>query len=383
MVGAATTVIARPDVGAALPEVPESGHAGFAYAFRPGDFTTSGAAQAAVALRFVGAGRVKQLEPMSVPILRSTADVATLPRSPFPASITTLLLRASPRLDQADFRDREVGFEAVDLLSWLAERGPRPLDGLYTYLGYLRSVDSHARFVERYFPRLNRRAGSDRDVACVLTSRSELLAIAHHLFVLADAGAPGGLLEFGCYKGYSTSLLSFACRQIGRPMEVFDSFAGLPAVGSTFYRAGDFTGTLEEVKGHVSAFGAIDAVAFHEGFFSESVPRWNRKPVACIWMDVDLERSADDALRIFDALDVRGALFSHECLPQDFDAGRVVPRRGVDQVIGPILDAFAGSGRRPAGAFVAGQTGAFWDEASGIPVLGSDALERLLALARA
>jgi hypothetical protein len=166
-------------------------------------------------------------------------------------------------------------------------------------------------------------------------------------------------------------------------MEVFDSFAGLPAVGSTFYRAGDFTGTLEEVKGHVSAFGAIDAVAFHEGFFSESVPRWNRKPVACIWMDVDLERSADDALRIFDALDVRGALFSHECLPQDFDAGRVVPRRGVDQVIGPILDAFAGSGRRPAGAFVAGQTGAFWDEASGIPVLGSDALERLLALARA
>jgi hypothetical protein len=81
-------------------------------------------------------------------------------------------------------------------------------------------------------------------------------------------------------------------------------------------------------------------------------------------------------------LDVRSALFSHECLLQDFHAGRIVPRRGVDQVIGPILDAFAKPGRSPAGAFIAGSRGTFWDESSGIPVLGCDALERLLLLAR-
>jgi hypothetical protein len=61
-----------------------------------------------------------------------------------------------------------------------------------------------------------------------------------------------------------------------------------------------------------------------------------------------------------------------------FTQGRIVPRRGVDQVIGPILDAVAKPGRSPAGAFIAGSTGTFWDESSGIPVLGCDALERLL-----
>jgi hypothetical protein len=38
----------------------------------------------------------------------------------------------------------------------------------------------------------------------------------------------------------------------------------------------------------------------------------HRKPVACIWMDVDLECSAPDALGLFDMLDSR---LSCICLP--------------------------------------------------------------------
>jgi hypothetical protein len=98
-------------------------------------------------------------------------------------------------------------------------------------------------------------------------------------------------------------------------------------------------------------------------------------------MDVDLEQSAIDALNIFTRLDRRGALFSHECEPESFSAGRPVPHRGSDDVVGPIADAFSSVGRQPVGVFLSGHTGAFWDEQDGIPVLRPEPFARLMTLA--
>ena len=50
---------------------------------------------------------------------------------------------------------------------------------------------------------------------------------------------------------------------------------------------------------------------------------------------------------IFPDLDTRGALFSHECQPETFDRGRPVVHRGPDNVLGPIVDAFAAAGAIP------------------------------------
>ena len=59
----------------------------------------------------------------------------------------------------------------------------------------------------------------------------------------------------------------------------------------------------------MTAFGQPEPVTFHAGFFSDSVPRWTRKSVACLWMDVDLEQSAADALAV--PTSIREAPCSH------------------------------------------------------------------------
>src|SRR5262249_48807365 len=148
----------------------------------------------------------------------------------------------------------------IDVLAYLVARGPRPLPGVHRYLGYLRGVFDSACFADKYFPRANARSTGEKDKTSVLTGPTELTAIAHHLFVLADAGIPGVVLEFGCYKGYSTSVLSTACHLLGRELQVFDSFRGLPKTNSSYYRPGEFAGDLEEVKRNVAEFGRPEVV---------------------------------------------------------------------------------------------------------------------------
>ena len=110
----------------------------------------------------------------------------------------------------------------------------------------------------------------------------------------------------------------------------------------------------------MTAFGQPEPVTFHAGFFSDSVPRWTRKSVACLWMDVDLEQSAADALAVFPDLDTRGALFSHECQPET----SIADVRW--SIVAPITSSAPSStrsprpGRDPVGFFVSGCTGAFW-----------------------
>lgn len=206
-----------------------------------------------------------------------------------------------------------------------------------------------------------------------------MFAIAAHLHVLRSHNLSGNLLEFGCYKGFSTSLLTLACRELGIRMEVFDSFQGLPSSPSAYYQERDFAGSLAEVRKHVSQFGAIETADFHSGFFEQTIATVRSAPL-CIWMDVDLATSATDAMQILGLLPLDSCVFSHECGVENFGPDGVRHLSGADDVVGPIVAAFRREGRTPTGRFLHGNTGAFWDRDRGVPVLPVDALLRLTSL---
>ena len=98
-------------------------------------------------------------------------------------------------------------------------------------------------------------------------------------------------------------------------------------------------------------------------------------------MDVDLESSSEDVMAVLPRLDRRGVLFSHECPADLFTDSGVHAPRSPEQVVPPILDAFAAAGRRVAARHVHGHTGAFWDADAGIAPLPTASLLALRDLA--
>src|SRR5439155_15941371 len=219
---------------------------------------------------------------------------------------------------------------------------------------------------------------SAKDSACVSTHPRELLSIANQLYVLKSNGLGGHFLEFGCFKGFSSCCLSHCCHELGIPMEIFDSFAGLPASNHGYYQSGDFCGPMEEVAGHIAEFGRPRVVSYHKGDFAETVRKFDKGPVLCIWMDVDLPSSAADVAEIFDRLPRASALFSHECTAAAFESGRINPAGS--QVLPPIVKKFATLQRPIAGRHLCDWLGAIWDRDEGIPAVPSSCLLTLAGL---
>jgi len=253
--------------------------------------------------------------------------------------------------------------------------GLNALPAFADYARYLTVTRAHCAFVERHFPTTNDRAAAgDPDYHCKPNSVKELFAIIHQLYVLKSWGVVGDFAEFGCFKGYSSAMLSFACQQLGVKMHIFDSFEGLPPAEGSGYQPGQYAGSLDEVRDHVTRFGAIEAVEFHRGFFADTFRDWSPPPLMCLWMDVDLEVSARDLLVVADRLDPRASLFSHECTAEIFQDGEIVTTARADNPIGPLLARHAELGRPLTGRYVSGYTGAFWPKNGGIPVVDSDVL---------
>lgn len=258
----------------------------------------------------------------------------------------------------------------------------RSIREISNYARYIGSCWSHFNFVARFFPIANRDAKvGDKDYLCKLNSAIEMMSIAHHLYVLKSYGVNGALAEFGCFKGFSASMLSFACSLLGIEMHVYDSFEGLPRSASTFYKKGDFAGSAEEVRGNISQFGVIEPVVFHRGFFSDSLKKELPPPLIVLWMDVDLASSATDLIPAMEMLSPMGAIFSHESNPENFTAGGPIPGHGgPSDVVSPILSYYKRAPSGAAGLFVAGDTGAFWRAEEGIPVLPTDQLRQVLQM---
>jgi hypothetical protein len=117
-----------------------------------------------------------------------------------------------------------------------------------------------------------------------------------------DPGSKGVVVECGTWKGASAANLSLVCRIVGRRLEVCDSFQGLPQGieedrESQFYNAGDYCGSLEEVKRNISRYGAIECCDFVQGWFQETLPNRLTTPVVLAYLDVDYEASLECCVR--------------------------------------------------------------------------------------
>jgi hypothetical protein len=376
----------RPDVAAAFADAATSLHSGFNLVFTlPADGSFADLCVRLVAEHASG----RAIETIDVPVVNFLTDagfkairtmaIAGPVRSPFPYPVAKIVLALWPDAPVESHGDDDQLAVADMVLQLAAQPAAEELAPLTAYVRYLREVWAHFDFVRRYFPHINRdRTAADRDFSCMPNTPEELFAIAHHLYVMRSCGVEGAFAEFGCYKGYSTSMLSHACRLLGIPMHVFDSFAGLPPSDHT-YAAGQFAGSLEEVKANVALYGAPEVVTFHPGFFAHTLPALEVARLITLWMDVDLESSAEEVMTVFDRIDPRGAVFSHECEPDFFADGRIVAQRNSIAVVPPIVAAFERANAPPRGRFVSGCTGAFWRRQGGIPVLGDASIRKLLA----
>jgi O-methyltransferase len=374
----------RPDVSLSLRDAPE--RCGFGI-----DFALSGSAPFLdVCVKLLARGpngaTVSSIEAAKVRLVSNAgtemAGVAPsrVQRSSFPQPIANIILALWPDapVESALEEDQQ---RVVEMVIQLARQpASAELGDIVAYVRFLRETWAHFEFVRRYFPSTNeRRSSADRDYNCKPNSPEELFTIAHHLYVVRSHGVEGEFAEFGCFKGYSTSMLSYACRLLGVRMHVFDSFAGLPPSSSATYSTGEFAASLAEVTSNVRRFGAAEVVTFHQGFFAESLRGFQMPPLVSLWMDVDLESSALDVMAIHKSINPLGAVFTHESDARSFEDGRVVAARSADAVLPVIAEAFEQAGAPARGRHLAGATGVLWRRDGGIPVLAEAPLRRLLS----
>jgi hypothetical protein len=266
-----------------------------------------------------------------------------------------------------------------DIAQILRDRAP--VKPVLRYAQYLQSMSECFEFIGSHFDRINPLVPSSaKDFEAVASSPREMLCIAHHLYVLRSRGVEGGLVECGCFKGFSTCCLSHACAWLGIPLHVFDSFEGLPPSPGGYYQEGDFRGTLEEVTDNLKAFGQPRVVQLHQGFFADTLPHFSDR-FSCIWMDVDLESSSKDVMRLLPTLPSESCVFSHECPPETFVESR--PQPDASEVLPPIIDAYRDLGMDPVGRHLTGFLGAMWSEKGAAPVLGYAEIAAIVAAAKA
>ena len=384
-VGEAVADDVRTDVGTTHPDAPESTCSGFGI-----DFALPDTPFADVFVRLIRrdrSGRVtKTIDAAPVRLLTDfgrraiqAAMARERPLSPFPRDVAATVAALWPEARLESDRSEDQRDIAERIVTLAAQPASDELAPVIAYARYLRETWAHFNFVRAYFPRVNRnRKPTDKDYSCTLNSPEELMTIAHHLYVLKSHGMTGAFAEFGCYQGYSTAMLSYACRLLAIPMHVFDSFAGLPPSDSDLYRRGEFAGSLAAVTAHVETYGAREMVTFHPGYFADTLSAFAMPDLITLWMDVDLESSARDMVTVIPRVDPAGAVFTHECLAAFFEGERIVAPRGPNMVVPVIVDAFARIGAPVRGRYLHGSTGAFWRQGGGVPVLGFPALQRLL-----
>jgi hypothetical protein len=374
----------RPDLGAVFPNERNSANCGFELQLPP--IEADGLFYDIVlSARSIHGADTKEIARVTLPGAAALARALSVsdndrPVGPFPRDVVNILDALWPgSASGLDEVGRQSEF-AGKLLTLLKVPGMQSIEPIVRYVRYLRAIWSHFQFVAAHFPSENHQRDVDaKDFNCRANSPNELMSIAHQLYVLKSYGIKGDFAEFGCFKGFSSSMLSQACAMLDIRMHIFDSFEGLPPSGSSYYDEGDFAGSPEEVTANIEVFGALNAVTLHKGFFSESLKRIALPNLICLWMDVDLEVSAKDLLPAIDNLAPEGTLFSHECSPDIFRDGEILAERSVNNPIPPIVDKFNSLGRPLMGRFVSGNTGAFWSRQRGTGIIANAVLIELVS----
>jgi Macrocin-O-methyltransferase (TylF) len=99
----------------------------------------------------------------------------------------------------------------------------------------------------------------------------------------------------------------------------------------------DFAGARPEVERNLLSFGDPAGVELIEGWFSDTLKGWSR-PLAMLWMDVDLTSSALDVLiPCLPQLDPRGIIFSHELLPSCISGSKIIEEQGPAGAIARVV----------------------------------------------
>ncbi len=374
----------RPDVGLAYPGLTRARHSGFALTLPAAVMEEFDLVDVDIEVRSLSSlSSVTQLTRFTVAGSQTVKMLIDAPASgivgPFPQKVIDGVSALWPD-DQIDFESVEGQRAFVGRLRTIVRTAElRAVPAIADYARYLQSIWAHFKFVEKYFPSSNETAKPESaDFHCKPNSVFEILAIAHQLYVLKSYEITGDFAEFGCFKGFSSAMLSHACQLLGLKMHIFDSFEGLPPSDRDGYAAGDYAGSLDEVTENVRRYGEVSVVEFHKGFFSDTFSRYRPPPLMCLWMDVDLEVSAQDLMVVADVLNPRSTLFSHECTAEIFVDGSIQAERNPDNPIPPILDRFEQLGRPLTGRFIRGNTGAFWPVEGGVPAVDNTVLMELI-----
>jgi hypothetical protein len=136
---------------------------------------------------------------------------------------------------------------------------------------------------------------------------------------------PGVVVECGTWKGGSAASLSLVCHITGRKLYIFDSFEGLPTPDprdreGSAYCAGEFLGTISEVRQNIARYGAIECCEFVKGWFSDTLPTL-KENVLLGYLDVDLEVSLHDCVRyLWPRLIDGGYIFTDEAVSVNYTA---------------------------------------------------------------
>jgi O-methyltransferase len=152
-------------------------------------------------------------------------------------------------------------------------------------------------------------------------ANSEILAVMRSILALPP-GAPGVVVEAGCFQGASTVKLSLAADLVGRNLVVFDSFEGMPENeeprdkddlhGDPRFTKGKYSAGLEDVKANVAKYGRPGRCRFVKGWFSETMPLFH-EPVSVVFLDVDLAASTRTCLEyLYPLMETGGTLYSHD-----------------------------------------------------------------------
>ena len=148
------------------------------------------------------------------------------------------------------------------LASWLlSNEGRRDLN-VCQWINFLAAHYAQFRIIAELFPKANPGHQDMKDGLSIATSPEEMLVIANQLFILRSYDVEGCVLECGCFKGYSSCCLSIACRRLGYPLVIADSFAGLPPdpemVGEDrYYQVGDYAGRGPRSSGTCTPLGTL------------------------------------------------------------------------------------------------------------------------------
>jgi O-methyltransferase len=151
------------------------------------------------------------------------------------------------------------------------------------------------------------------DVDCPHTHEEILAFIKTVLLLPKDIN--GCVVEAGCYKGGSTSKFSLAAKIANRNLVIFDSFQGIPGHTEPHryniygkpvsFTKGEYCGSINEVKTNIKKYGNIEMCTFKEGWFKDTLVHF-KKPIAAMYIDVDLAESVKECLRHLYPLLVEG-----------------------------------------------------------------------------